>query len=104
MLMRHSFLCGALAISNLTLAAASGMAQGAAPLISIAPSNRVATLGSTVTFSVIATGAPPLVYRWLKDGALMPGRTSRLLVLSNVVIGDAGFYAAVVTNTFGGVT
>jgi len=104
MLMKQLFLCIALAICNMTLAAASGLAQGAAPVILVNPSNRVAALGGTVTFSVNATGAPPLFYRWLKDGALMPGRTNRLLTLTSLAAADAGFYAAVVTNSFGGVT
>jgi hypothetical protein len=102
--MKYSFLYGAFAICNLTLAAASGLAQGTAPVIFLSPSNRVAALGGSVTFSVNATGAPPLFYRWLKDGALMPGRTNRLLTLTSLAAADAGFYAAVVTNSFGSVT
>lgn len=104
MLMKQSFLCGALAVFNLSLAAGTGLAQSTAPVIFFNPSNRVAAFGSTVTFSVNATGAPPLVYRWLKDGAMLPSPISRFLILSNVVAVDAGLYAAVVANAFGSVT
>jgi len=79
-------------------------AQGQPPVIFVHPTNRLASVGATAVFSVAATGAPPLSYRWFKDSVLMDSRTSSTLVLSNVTLVDAGFYHAEVSNPFGTAT
>ncbi len=42
--------------------------------------------GGTATFSLVATGAPPLWYRWIRNGGSVPGATTSvpLLIISNV--------------------
>jgi uncharacterized lipoprotein YmbA len=74
------------------------------PVITAQPVSRVVTQGASVSFSLMATGSPQLVYQWLKDGLELPGATSNLLALVGVKTSDAGDYTAVVTNAFGSVT
>jgi hypothetical protein len=82
----------------------AGWAQGSPPVIVAHPSNRVASVGGTTTFSVTATGTPPLFYRWLKDGAALAFPTNRFLTLTNLQPSHAGIYQATVSNGFGAVT
>jgi len=60
-------------------------------------------LGSAVA-SGVATGQEPILYRWMKDEALLLGATNTTLILTNIQTADAGLYAAIATNTFGAVT
>ncbi len=52
--------------------------------------------GGTVTFSVTATGAPTLWYRWIRGGAAFLTNTSSTLTLTNVQVG--GTYRVGITN------
>jgi len=52
--------------------------------------------GGTVTFSVVATGAPPLWYRWLRGGAAFLTNQSSTLTLTNVQVGNT--YRVGITN------
>jgi hypothetical protein len=67
-------------------------------------------VGETATFSVTATGTPPLANQWSKDGVALTdggnvsGARSRVLTLANVQWADAGQYTVVVTNVAGSVT
>jgi hypothetical protein len=60
-----------------------------------------------VTFSVAATGKPPLTYQWqfngsaLADGGAISGSTSNLLALGNVATNQSGNYSVVVSNGYG---
>lgn len=76
----------------------------AQPFITCQPSNQTAIAGSTVTFTVCATGAPPLSYQWRSYAnsttfTNIPWGTEATLVLTNaqptsrrfgVVVTDAG--------------
>jgi len=44
--------------------------------------------GGTAVFSVMATGAPPLYYRWIRNGVGIQTSTVPVLVLTNVQIGN----------------
>ena len=72
--------------------------------IATQPSSQSVTVGSSVTFSVVATGTPTPTYQWRKDGAAISGATSASYALSSPVSGDAGSYTVVVTNAAGSVT
>ncbi len=52
--------------------------------------------GGTVTFSVVATGAPPLWYRWIRGGAAFLTNQSPTLTLTNVQVGNT--YRVGITN------
>lgn len=71
------------------------------PFIVTPPQSQTATVGDTVTFSVDATGTPPLTYQWQDNGVPLAGATSATLTLGNVQLGNAGDYAVVVTNATG---
>ena len=50
--------------------------------------------GMTVSFSVIATGTPPLNCQWRFNGAALSGATNTTLFLTNVQVSQAGAYDA----------
>jgi len=76
-----------------------------APAIKSQPVNTNATGGQQVTFSVSATGAPPLTYQWKKNGADIVGATSARYTTPAVTAGDNGaVYTVVVSNGQGTAT
>jgi len=81
------------------------------PVFISQPASRTNDPGTTATFSVVAAGVPqPLGYQWRKDGAPLvdggniAGAATAVLVLTNVLGGDAGGYSVVVSNSFASVT
>ena len=104
---------GALSIDNLRVGTSfadvvSG-GSGQPPAITSQPQNQTVTNGASVTFSVSASGTPPLAYQWQFtptsdvgiSGTNLTGATSSNLMLTGVTFAQAGFYAAVVTNAAG---
>ena len=79
---------------------------GTAPQIGTQPSNQVALAGSTVQFTVGASGSSPLIYQWYfnTNTPLFSPSTVAALSLSNVTPQSAGLYSVVVTNVYGSVT
>lgn len=74
---------------------------GQAPAISLQPQSQTVDAGGTATFTVAATGTAPLSYSWRKDGVPISGAAGSSLALSPVGPGDAGSYAALVSNSYG---
>ena len=91
-------------VLSVSLVVTPGRAQGTAPTILFSPTNRVSFIGGSATLSVTATGAPPLSYKWVKDGAAVPRGTNRFLSMINLTITNAGNYAAIVSNPYGSTT
>jgi len=75
-----------------------------APRITTQPVSQNVRSGSSVTFSVVATGSTPLYYQWQKNGENISGATSSVLRLSSVTRYSAGTYRVVVRNSAGSVT
>ena len=81
-----------------------------APAIVVQPQTQTALTWSNITFSVVATGAPPIACQWEKNGANLSdslkiaGATNFSLTLSGLGPSDAGNYQAVITNNSGSVT
>jgi hypothetical protein len=83
--------------------------SGQPPAITSQSPNQTVTNGASVTFSVSASGTPPLSYQWqftpTSDVGVhvtnLPGAVSSNLTLTGVTFAQAGFYAAVVTNAAG---
>lgn len=72
---------------------------GAAPL-----ANQSIVLGdpdATATFTVAASGTPPLHYQWRFHGANLPGQTNISLVINPAGPADVGPYGVTVSNVFG---
>src|SRR6185295_10760994 len=80
------------------------------PGVAVEPTNQTQTVGSTAIFSVLATGAPSLVYRWrknsvnLNDGGNISGANTANLTISNLLQADAGSYSVTITNSLCSVT
>lgn len=75
----------------------------AAPAIVAQPLSITMNEGGSVSLSVTASGAIPLVYQWKKDGANLAGATSATYTIDTVTPSDAGSYTASVTNLGGSV-
>ena len=71
------------------------------PIITSQPASQTVALGASVTFSVTATGAPPLTYQWSLNGNDISGATSSSFTIASVQTTDAGTYAVVVGNPYG---
>ncbi len=78
----------------------------AAPVITVQPKAMTALVGSSATFTVVATGTG-LTYQWKKDGVNWPypntSATTATFVNPNLALNDAGNYSVVVTNAGGSV-
>jgi sugar lactone lactonase YvrE len=74
------------------------------PVIQINPQGQTANAGATVSFTVVATGAPAPTYRWYFDGTVISGATEATLTMNNVQASDTGSYSVTVSNTLGSVT
>lgn len=75
--------------------------QQTTPVIDQQPQSQTAVIGSSVTFSVAATGNPVPSYQWQFEGTDISGETGPGLTIDDVQTGDAGDYRCVVTNTAG---
>lgn len=74
------------------------------PVIAQDPVSVTVTQGVVATFSVVATGDEPFVYRWLHNGAnAMPGTNGAVLLIQGQS-NDAGTYSVVVSNEVGSAT
>jgi hypothetical protein len=81
-----------------------GSADPTAPTISAQPESQSVSVGATATFSVMATGTPPLTYQWSKDGAAVSGATDSSYTTPATVTGDDGAtFTVEVTNGTGNV-
>jgi len=82
-----------------------GSPTATAPAITTQPANASGVVGSTVTFSVVASGTAPLSYQWQKNGTAIAGATSASYTTPAIQPGDDGtLYSVVVTNSVGSVT
>jgi uncharacterized repeat protein (TIGR02543 family) len=75
-----------------------------APKISSQPASQTINVGSSVTFSVSASGTTPMTYQWFFNSGKMTGQTSSTLNLSNVQQNQAGNYSVIVSNVAGTAT
>ena len=73
---------------------------GGPPVITSQPANQTVCVGGTASFSVTATGTPPLNYQWNFNGTNLAGATDATLTLTNVQLSQVGCYAVLVTNVY----
>jgi hypothetical protein len=71
------------------------------PAITTQPTNQAVKVGNTLTFAVVANGAPPLIYQWNLNGTNILGATNSVLDLGSVQLVAAGNYSVIVSNAFG---
>ena len=81
------------------------------PGIRTQPQSENVLIGSNVSFTVAATGTPPLTYQWyfngtnaLSDGGKISGSATPTLTIINALRADAGVYGVVVSNPKGNTT
>ncbi|MBN1505320.1 MAG: immunoglobulin domain-containing protein [Sedimentisphaerales bacterium] len=76
------------------------------PQIVTQPQSRAVRIGGKTALSVVASGRPPLSYKWLFNGKPMtdPNAVRRTLPLNSVSAATAGSYTVVVTNSSGSLT
>lgn len=73
------------------------------PAITQVPQSREVAAGSTVQFSVSATGDAPLSYQWNFNGNSIGGAVSASYVIPQATPGNAGHYSVEVRNAVGAV-
>ena len=71
------------------------------PVMTLQPLSQHRAMGSALTLSAAATGAPPLSYQWLKDGTNLSGATSAALTIACATRRDSGVYHVVASNPGG---
>jgi hypothetical protein len=78
-------------------ASGTGHAAGSSLTITSEPANQTVTAGQTASFSVAASGTPPLTYQWSRNGAPISGATSASYSTPATTLADNGaqFYAVV---------
>jgi hypothetical protein len=75
------------------------------PGIVVAPLPQTVLEGGTAIFTCVATGGPPLFYRWISNNAQFIVTTQSFLVLSNVAVRvPPTTYRVIVTNLAGATT
>jgi pimeloyl-ACP methyl ester carboxylesterase len=89
----------------------AGLSVTSSPLVSLTvlgitsqPTNQMVDLGTTVTFTVAASGGATVPYQWRFEGADLPGQTTPSLLLTNAQLTNAGSYSVVVSYAIGSVT
>jgi hypothetical protein len=71
------------------------------PVIHSQPASLTNYVSLAATFTVFASGTPPLYYQWSKDGTNITGATQNSLTLRPISPADAGTYMVRVTNISG---
>jgi hypothetical protein len=74
---------------------------GTGAIITTTSSGILTNAGNNVSFSVSATGTPPLKFQWSYEGTNLVSATNATITLNNVQTQNAGHYTVVVTNVFG---
>ena len=95
------------ATGTLYIADGSAIRKGqlAGPVtITSQPQSRSATAGTSVQFSVTASGVPAPTYQWRFNGAPIFGATAATFSLPSVSTANAGDYTVVATNDLGTAT
>jgi hypothetical protein len=94
---------GARGLAHLNYSLTTGLPP-APPVLTSQPQSLVVVTQTAVAFSVVASGAAPLVYQWWKDHVRLKAETNASLLLRAPKIQDSGDYTVVVTNLSGMVT
>lgn len=80
-------------------------AAPAGPTITTQPADQAVMAGQPVSFTVAATGTPPLSYQWKKNGMNIAGATAASFAIPAAISADCGAsFTVVVANGAGSVT
>ncbi len=75
-----------------------------APSITTQPASATVTAGTSVTFTVAASGTGTLSYQWKKAGSAISGATSASYTITSPQSADGGSYTVTVANAIGSTT
>jgi glucose/arabinose dehydrogenase len=79
--------------------------QNTPPAVTVHPADQTVTVGDPVSFSVSASGTPPLSYQWQRNGVDISGSTSPTHSIASVQLaGDGAVFRCRITNAHGSVT
>ncbi len=70
-------------------------------VITLQPQSVTACVGSSVSFSISATGAGPLTFQWKRNGTNISGATTASLSFTSVTASQAGTFTCEVTGSCG---
>jgi subtilase family serine protease len=71
------------------------------PSILAEPVSQTNYVSMTASFSVTASGTPPLYYQWSYNSTNIAGATNATLTLTNVQLTQSGNYTVTITNAYG---
>lgn len=89
---------------GITLNLAFDGSLGTAPAITTQPVSVTVTAGSSVSFSVAASGSAPLSYQWALNNTPIAGATNSSFSIASAASANAGTYTVTVSNAAGSVT
>ncbi len=89
-------------VAGIYAAGASGKCRGT--YFTTQPQSQSVAAGGNVSFGALASGTPPLSYRWQLNGVDLGGATSTNFSLTAAQSTDAGNYTAIVTGPAGSAT
>lgn len=72
-------------------------------VINTQPASQTAYIGGSATFTVVATGQPPMSYQWRFNGVDLVEQTNSSLTIAPVQLGNAGNYSVTVADPAGSV-
>ena len=79
--------------------------QNQPPQVNEHPQDTLVTIGSPATFTVTASGSPPLSFQWQRNGVDVPGATSSSYMLPTTTASDEGArFRVVVSSPYGTAT
>src|SRR5882762_1632486 len=96
-----SYKLSGLLVGSVMFCFPAALQAGQSPVITTQPQSQTAVAGSSVTFTVAATGTTPLGFQWKFNGANLSGATNPTLRLDNVQPAQAGTYSVRVSNPYG---
>jgi phosphatidylinositol-3-phosphatase len=104
-MMRIALLVAVYSLSGCSGGDGAGASSTTAPTITSQPASATVEIGESATFSVEATGSPPLRYQWRRNGVTVTGATSGTYSTGPTSAGDSGVsFTVVVSNSAGAVT
>ncbi|HEY3915250.1 MAG TPA: immunoglobulin domain-containing protein [Verrucomicrobiae bacterium] len=74
-----------------------------APIITTQPTPQTGVPDGSVTFSIVATGVPPLLYTWSYNGEEIANGVDNAIEIDDLEVGDDGNISVEVTSPYGSV-
>jgi hypothetical protein len=90
-------------IQSVFTAGSAGKCPVAPTLAVIQPDEQSVAEGEPGTFTLIASGSPPLSFQWSFNGTNILGATNTALIFTNIQLTDAGNYSVQVANSVGSI-